>query len=261
MTARISVQKFCNTCSKTQDQLQQQKQRGILKICGKCRVVSYCSEKCQKEDWNVHKKTCKKLDKTERRNDRKFIQLKHAVNNNFSDISNHTSNIENEFIYLCQKGTVDQVIVFLEKYKLHLQHYYLPLNKMYLIKDKDEPAKDLKIKAEVNRVIGLVLKNEQERFFPNEEKVDKKEFPETPIPEDQKVEYQKILKKEIGTLLEIFSKPIMTSRHTNPMMTSRQITSNSNRILFKQSDSENKSYIDSCKKELNSILDDIRKNS
>lgn len=30
------------------------------KLCGRCRVVSYCSKKCQTADWPAHKKDCKK---------------------------------------------------------------------------------------------------------------------------------------------------------------------------------------------------------
>jgi len=28
------------------------------KRCGKCKKVKYCSEKCQKEHWKVHKQSC-----------------------------------------------------------------------------------------------------------------------------------------------------------------------------------------------------------
>jgi len=30
-----------------------------LLVCGKCRMVSYCSAACQKEDWRAHKPQCK----------------------------------------------------------------------------------------------------------------------------------------------------------------------------------------------------------
>lgn len=32
----------------------------IMKVCGKCKKVRYCSEECQKEDWTAHKSVCKK---------------------------------------------------------------------------------------------------------------------------------------------------------------------------------------------------------
>ncbi|KAI0151166.1 hypothetical protein BJ166DRAFT_595514 [Pestalotiopsis sp. NC0098] len=31
-----------------------------LKMCAKCRGISYCSRDCQKDDWEVHKKSCVK---------------------------------------------------------------------------------------------------------------------------------------------------------------------------------------------------------
>jgi len=29
--------------------------------CGGCKIIGYCSKKCQHEDWNSHKKLCKRL--------------------------------------------------------------------------------------------------------------------------------------------------------------------------------------------------------
>jgi radical SAM protein with 4Fe4S-binding SPASM domain len=26
--------------------------------CSRCKIVSYCSPKCQKSDWSMHKKSC-----------------------------------------------------------------------------------------------------------------------------------------------------------------------------------------------------------
>merc|ERR1719421_1924496 len=37
-------------------------QQDILKPlrCGVCKVATYCSQKCQKDDWSYHKRICKK---------------------------------------------------------------------------------------------------------------------------------------------------------------------------------------------------------
>ncbi|KAF9345720.1 hypothetical protein BGX26_002811, partial [Mortierella sp. AD094] len=42
----------CNRCSKLPTDA------NPLKRCSKCRVVTYCSRECQKEDWKTHKKLC-----------------------------------------------------------------------------------------------------------------------------------------------------------------------------------------------------------
>eukprot|EP00808_Paulinella_micropora_P027310 g45810.t1 len=41
----------CNKCQKT----------GKMLVCGSCQSASYCSAECQKADWKVHKKPCKKI--------------------------------------------------------------------------------------------------------------------------------------------------------------------------------------------------------
>ena len=43
----------CGSCDKTLSQSE-------AKVCGKCKIVAYCSRDCQLEDWKVHKSSCKK---------------------------------------------------------------------------------------------------------------------------------------------------------------------------------------------------------
>jgi len=40
---------YCNYCLKSSEKLMK---------CGKCQVVYYCSQDCQKKDWGIHKKEC-----------------------------------------------------------------------------------------------------------------------------------------------------------------------------------------------------------
>lgn len=44
-------QRRCGACGK---------QGGSLSLCGKCKMVRYCSKACQVKDWKVHKKNCAK---------------------------------------------------------------------------------------------------------------------------------------------------------------------------------------------------------
>lgn len=46
--------KFCVTCHKSNVP--------DLKLCSKCRVVRYCSRKCQKKDFILHKQICEAID-------------------------------------------------------------------------------------------------------------------------------------------------------------------------------------------------------
>ena len=52
----------CNNCNKSPNNLQpglsKEHQVGLLKACGRCRKVSYCSKTCQKKDWKLHKLDC-----------------------------------------------------------------------------------------------------------------------------------------------------------------------------------------------------------
>ena len=45
----------CAKCGKGQEDVGGQG----LKICGRCKVVKYCSESCQKSDWKTHKQICR----------------------------------------------------------------------------------------------------------------------------------------------------------------------------------------------------------
>ena len=46
----VGVRK-CNHCLKTD---------GSLMACGSCKIVHYCSQRCQKKDWKKHKPKCEK---------------------------------------------------------------------------------------------------------------------------------------------------------------------------------------------------------
>lgn len=52
----MAARNVCVTCGKTEN----------LFLCSKCNSVSYCGREHQKQDWNNHKKTCKKLRETEK---------------------------------------------------------------------------------------------------------------------------------------------------------------------------------------------------
>lgn len=41
---------YCNGCRLPQ--------KGSLKICSRCKDARYCSEKCQRDHWPIHKTTC-----------------------------------------------------------------------------------------------------------------------------------------------------------------------------------------------------------
>uniref|UniRef100_A0A7M4DUJ0 MSS51 mitochondrial translational activator n=1 Tax=Crocodylus porosus TaxID=8502 RepID=A0A7M4DUJ0_CROPO len=50
--------KFCVECKKLPDALPDSKN---LRRCKRCQNVYYCSPECQRANWPVHKKFCKKL--------------------------------------------------------------------------------------------------------------------------------------------------------------------------------------------------------
>ena len=45
-----SMCRFCTRCSKTAN-----------KVCEGCREAHYCSRRCQKKDWHIHRNDCKKI--------------------------------------------------------------------------------------------------------------------------------------------------------------------------------------------------------
>jgi hypothetical protein len=45
----------CHFCAKSQAHIASR-----LKLCNRCRSVSYCSVECQRSDWSAHKKECAK---------------------------------------------------------------------------------------------------------------------------------------------------------------------------------------------------------
>lgn len=49
MEEEKSLELVCGKCG----------ERGKHRLCGKCKMVHYCSVKCQREAWPEHKKTCK----------------------------------------------------------------------------------------------------------------------------------------------------------------------------------------------------------
>lgn len=46
--------RICRNCEKSG-------KRKEMKVCSRCKISWYCSQKCQKEYWNKHKKFCKKF--------------------------------------------------------------------------------------------------------------------------------------------------------------------------------------------------------
>jgi hypothetical protein len=52
-SVRIPGGGVCNGCGKTRQQL-----KTVLKKCGRCSEVHYCSKECQRRDWPLHKQLC-----------------------------------------------------------------------------------------------------------------------------------------------------------------------------------------------------------
>jgi len=51
----LNPQKEYQYCHLTTDKV------GKLSVCGRCTMVSYCSQSCQKADWKLHKILCKTI--------------------------------------------------------------------------------------------------------------------------------------------------------------------------------------------------------
>mmetsp|Transcript_29185 Transcript_29185/g.81642 ORF Transcript_29185/g.81642 Transcript_29185/m.81642 type:complete len:350 (+) Transcript_29185:51-1100(+) len=52
---------ICPGCGKQEDVI------GVFKSCANCRVAKYCSRACQKSDWSVHKRACRKKGATKQK--------------------------------------------------------------------------------------------------------------------------------------------------------------------------------------------------
>jgi hypothetical protein len=50
----------CKGCGNAKEELPEGQ---ILKLCGRCKDVSYCGKECQAGDWKKHKKDCKTPEK------------------------------------------------------------------------------------------------------------------------------------------------------------------------------------------------------
>jgi hypothetical protein len=57
---RMNCRKNDGECFNTCDNCRRYDLTIVYKRCSKCKLVTYCSVKCQKKDWINHEKTCKK---------------------------------------------------------------------------------------------------------------------------------------------------------------------------------------------------------
>ncbi len=51
----MSLIRKCGFCPNVE------KEYGDFKVCSRCKTVNYCCVECQKNDWKVHKKSCKTI--------------------------------------------------------------------------------------------------------------------------------------------------------------------------------------------------------
>ncbi|KAK3652430.1 tudor domain containing 1 [Elasticomyces elasticus] len=63
-TIKATVNKLCSVCGASS-----KPDGGVLQRCGQCKVVTYCSADCQKQDWPAHKILCKSILQASRRRD------------------------------------------------------------------------------------------------------------------------------------------------------------------------------------------------
>ena len=47
----------------------------LMPFCSQCKIESYCSKKCQKSDWQGHKKHCKHTSCVEKKNMDKYLEI------------------------------------------------------------------------------------------------------------------------------------------------------------------------------------------
>jgi hypothetical protein len=64
-----------------------------LLICGKCYLVFYCSEECQKADWIRHKKECLRELNQKKRRKRSFKDFSMTISNNGSSVQQNLKRV------------------------------------------------------------------------------------------------------------------------------------------------------------------------
>jgi len=68
----LSCRRTCHTCKKvlSVEEEKEDKESGetmaMMMMCAECKIGFYCNKKCQREDWDKHKKFCKFADEIKR---------------------------------------------------------------------------------------------------------------------------------------------------------------------------------------------------